>query len=173
MRFGSTLMVAGLALLAATSAQAQTSYQAMTPSGGYVYTGPDASSYSPVYNTNAQPLSMQQAIKGKNSPSYSFKNSRQPYNFGTTDAKGGPMTMEEATRLRALRDQQAIDYDRELTAKINAQNAAPAQQGYYNNLSQFLPGAQQQPPRPTKKRLVYREEANPLRTPPRLFNPDQ
>lgn len=172
MRFGSTLMVAGLALLAATSAQAQTSYQAVTPSGGYVYTGPDVSSYSPIYNTNAQPLSMEQAIKGKNAPSYSFKNSKQPYNFGTTDAKRGPMTSEEASRMRMLRDQQAILEEEKRAAIINAQNAAPAQQGY-NNLTQFLPGGQQQQQRPTKKRLVYREDADPLRAPPRLFNPDQ
>lgn len=169
MRFGSVLMMAAAALLASVSAQAQTSYQTSAPSGGYVYTGSQGSgSAAPIYNTNAKPLS----IKGKNSPSYSFKGA-QPYNFGTTNSKSGPMTVEEADRLRLMRDQQASQYEQELVAKINAQNAAPnGQAGGYNNLTQMLPGQQpQQPPR--KKRLVYREDANPLRTPPRLFNPDQ
>lgn len=175
MRIGSVLMVAGVALLASVSAQAQTSYQTATPTGGYVYTGSQGSTYAaPVYNTNAQPLSLNQAIKGKNAPSYNFKGAKQqPYNFGTTNAKNGPMTVEEADQLRIMRDQQAAAYEKNLVAQINAQNANPNGQATgYNNLTQFLPGQQpQQPPR--KKRLVYREDANPLRTPPRLFNPDQ
>lgn len=174
MRLGSTILVAGLAVLTAGSAQAQTSYQATTPSTGYVYTG-NQNTASPIYNTNSQPLPMQQMIKGKNSPSYNFKGSSQPYNFGTRDDKSGPMTVEEADRIRAMRDAQAAEYEKNLVARINAQNAAPNGQAGtngYGDLRQFLPGAQQPQPQ-RKKRLVYREDADPLRIPPRLFNPDQ
>jgi hypothetical protein len=170
-------MMASITLVATLPAHAQSSYQTVTPSGGYVYTGNQNTSAAPIYNSGAQPIPMQQMIKGKNAPSYNFRGKTQPYNnFGTMSNKSGPMTLEEAERMRAMRDQQAMEYERNRIAKVNAQNAAPANQmtqglGQYGQMYQSLTGTQQQPAR--KKRLIQREDDNPLRAPPRLFNPDQ
>jgi hypothetical protein len=181
MRFHMGLMVAGAALIAALPAQAQNTYQAVTPSGGYVYSGNNNNNAAPIYNSGAQPLPMQQMIKGHNAPSYNFNgNNARPYNnFGTMNSKSGPMTVEEADRQRAMRDQQALEYERKLVSQVNAQNAQGgqnAQQGlgqYGQQLYQALPGAQQPQQLARQKRVIKREQDNPLNAPPRLFNPDQ
>ncbi len=182
MRLSLALGVAGFVLCSAGGAMAQ---QYQTTNGPVVYV-PSTSGQEyyatgnsvPFYNNTAQPLSMDQLVAGKNAPSYNY-NTTKPYNLAPNNFGNGgqgPLTGDQIQQMRAARDARAQQYEAEYMQRLADQNvpvegmAATAQNAreYYNGLTQPEPQA-----KPKKKRLVYRQDANPLQAPPRLFNPDQ
>ena len=180
MRFPFGMIMAGFVAFMAVPAMAQTAYQTtntgvpiyVPSTTGQAYTTTQTG-VTPFYNNTAQPLPLQQMVAGKNAPSYNFKNQVQPYNLNTASMNSnGALTPDEVDRIRASRDAQAQAYQKQFLEQ-SAQNGQPqtiggAMGNAYNSL---MPT--QDKPKPTKKRLVYRESANPLSAPPRLFNPDQ
>lgn len=186
MRFFHVLGVAGLVLSGfSVPAMAQQSgksgsylYVPSTGATGYAPRG--ASGAVPFYNNTAQPLPMDQLVAGKNAPSYNYRNQVQPYNLGPQRGGEGTMTAEQFEQMRSSRDQRAQQYeneylqrlaDRDAALNTGNQQAGGAGQGTYASGTQAYNNVQPAPKK--KKRLVYREDANPLAAPPRLFNPDQ
>jgi hypothetical protein len=178
MRFSHVLGLAGFVLSSfGGTALAQNSGGSFlyVPSTGNVGYAPQGTTGAvPFYNNTAQPLPMDQMIAGKNAPSYSYRNEIKPYNLGNQSSGDGTMSAEDFMRARSSRDQRAQQYENEYLQRLAARDAAlngnsqaSAGQGYSASSSI----QQAQPKR--KKRLVYREDANPLAAPPLLFNPDQ
>jgi len=179
MRFGLVLSVAGFVLCGSTAAMAQTYYQTngtpifvpMTGAQGYTTTQTGA---VPFYNNNTQPLPMDQLVAGKNAPSYNFGGT-QPYNSfgGSMTNSNGVLTPEAVAQLRAQRDAQAQQYEQQFLQSGQANNQQGTLGAVQNAYNSFTGQQQQQPARPVKRQLVYRQQDNPLAAPPRLFNPDQ
>ncbi len=178
----------GAAILGVTLAIAIPAFAQTNAQNTQTYNAQPVYNAAPVYNSgaNVQPYSMQQAIAGKNAPSYNYNPNPQPYNFNATgnqNAYGsnafGAMTPEQATMLRAQRDAQAQAYQAQYMEQLRAQQ----QGGVYSNSSAYQGnafsqlynsfGQKDEEKVPTKRRVVYREKNNPLIEPPRLFNPDQ
>lgn len=145
-------------------------YAPQTGSTGYA-TGTTGA--VPFYNNTARPLPMDQMIAGKNAPSYTYKNQIQPYNLGTQSMGDGTMSAEDFMRARSSRDQRAQQYENEYLQRLAARDAALNNPATGQAGAQAYNGGGQQAQPKRKKRLVYREDANPLAAPPLLFDPDQ
>ena len=146
---------------------------------------------SQFYNSgaNLQMLPMQQMIAGQNAPSYAFGNRQQKqqaglYNNGGGFLDGGAIggiSPDQANAIRAQRNANAAAYQQQYFESVNqreAQQYAQQQQGMTGSQyqgSQFnqLYTDNQQPKAAVKKKVIYNELNNPLKEPPRLFNPDR
>lgn len=166
MRFVHVMMLSACAVAASTPAMAQQSYS--------------NTNNVPVYNTGAAPLPMDQMIAGRNAPSYNYNTGAniQPYNSGNSmgaRGAGAPLSPAQVAQMRANRDAQAQQYEQQYLqqAAQQAQSAA-SPDGYLGQAYNSVYGQpQQQQQRPTKKRLLYKENDDLMPIPPRLFNPDQ
>lgn len=188
MRFIHVLGLAGFVLCGVTGAalaqqNSGGSYLYVPSTGNVGYAPQGATGAIPFYNNTAQPLPMDQLVAGKNAPSYNYRNNTQPYNLSPQRGGDGTMTGAQFEQLRSGRDQRAQQYENEYLQRLadrdaalngSGQGAAGTAQGYLNNAQSLYNGNGQKQDQPKrKKRLVYREDANPLATPPRLFDPDQ
>jgi hypothetical protein len=200
MRYILSLAVLGLAVGAGAPAFAQ-QQQGQQPS--YVYQGQQQQNNNPVFNNlgtyreninnnpyynsgaNLQMLPMQQMVAGKNGPSYAFGNRQEQqqnslYGDGGFGGGVGGISPQQANALRAQRNANAAAYQQQYFNSVNqreAQQYAQQQQGMTGSQYQ---GAQfnqlytdNQQPKPVKKKVIYNELNNPLKEPPRLFNPDR
>lgn len=169
MRFVHVLMISACAAAVSVPAMAQQTYYPNTNN-------------VPVYNSGASPLPMDQLIAGRNAPSYDYNSGPniQPYNNmgGSMSGQnaGAPLTPAQVAQMRANRDAQAQQYEQQYMQQVaqQAQNAVSAD-GYLGQAYNSVYGQpqQQQQQRPTKKRLLYKENDGLMPIPPRLFNPDQ
>lgn len=181
MRLKHTLIIAaGFAVLAPSPSHAQNNVQYVpmynnTATGQTAYNGQSQGGY-PVYNSNnTQPLPLQQMIAGKNAPSYNFSNQPKPYNFQT-----GPNIYQPQPAMTPA-EQQAAAYQQQLMQQQQQQQGVQQQQQYYNQQQQAsnnvlnggpfgsTPDAQV----PVRRKVLYKEMNNPLKTPARLFDPEQ
>jgi hypothetical protein len=135
-----------------------------------------------LYNQNAQPLSIQQAVAGKNAPSYDYSRSAatQNYNpYGSGPSSGsyvpqGTLTPEQQRDLQEQYLEQQAFYQ-----QMGQQQGIGTQQGggtFEEQLAKLTgkSNAEDEKPKDRKvKRVVRNALNNPLATPPRLFNPDQ
>jgi hypothetical protein len=195
MRLKLSAVLFGLALSAAIPAMAQTTTQTTnapyapyapvynTAGNAPVYYSATPNGAIPVYNnTNSTPtLPMQQMIAGKNAPSYQF-NQQQPYGAGGTNwyTGSGAMSPQHEAQARAQMQQQQAAANAQQQAYMNSlqqqQNAQNISQNGFPDLSVLNKGpfaGSQQPQVPTRRRVIGKEMNNPLKEPPRLFNPDQ
>lgn len=138
----------------------------------------------PIYNNanNTPVRPMEQMIAGKNAPSYDFNKSKtQPYLFGTNQNANAYTGYGVDPNLQLQQNQYNYQdpYAQQMAQQTGAYNYGA---GMPNNslvdLSKLQGGpfgtqTQDNPQRPTKRRVVYKERNNPLVEPPRLFNPDQ
>lgn len=188
MRFTHVLGLAGFVLcsvaggaLAQQQQQGSVVYVPMTGVQGYQ---PNSNGAVPFYNNAAGPLPMDQLVAGKNAPSYSYRGQTRPYNLAPSNTGNDTMTQDQFLQMRSDRDKRAQQYeneylqrlaDRDAAAGGYGQQAAASAQNYYSNAqTQYNNVMNPQANQPKKKkRLVYRQDANPLNAPPRLFNPDQ
>lgn len=192
MRFGiflTAVMVAGIApAFAQNNTGTANPYGTTTTIQPYatpqLYVAPGGTpTANPYFNTQAQPMPMEQMVAGRNAPSYNFGGDSNAYTgFGGGTGSGGynsigVMTPEQAQLFNRQREAAALAYQNEYLAGLQQQaqpqqQAAPMQQQQQNFAAPFMGGQQQAAP-PVRRRVVYREMNNPLATPPRLFNPDQ
>ena len=135
---------------------------------------------------NLQMLPMNQMIAGRDAPSYAFGNRQQNQqaglygnNGGFGNAMGG-LSPDQARQIRAQRDANAQAYQQQYMDSMQQQqmqNNPYAQQnmaGSQYQGSQFSQlYAENAEPKPVKKKVIYNELNNPLKEPPRLFNPDR
>lgn len=200
MRYILSLAVLGLAVSAGVPAFAQQqqqqpsyTYQSQQQNTNPIFnnlgTYRDNINNNPYYNSgaNLQMLPMQQMIAGKNAPSYAFGNRQQQqqanlYNNGGgfLDGAMGGISPEQANAIRAQRNANAAAYQQQYFESVNqreAQQYAQQQQGMAGSQYQGSQFNQlytdNQQPRPVKKKVIYNELNNPLKEPPRLFNPDR
>ncbi len=130
-------------------------------------------------------------------PVYNAGNNAQPYYYGGQQNTGsyggvtpygfnngagadplagvtsiGALSPEQAAYVRAQRDAAAQAYQQQYFSGQQQQQGAGMSiyQNAFGNNSFF--GQPEKKP-PVKRRVVYNQKANPLSTPPRLFNPDQ
>lgn len=182
MRLKLPLLTLGLVLYAFAPAMAQnqasTTPYYNTTTQTPTYYNQTTNGTVPFYNNgNTTPaLPIQQMVAGKDAPSYNYNsnNGVQPYNFGATSSSYSPQpTMTQ--------EQQAAAYQQTLQAQLAAQQAAQQQlqqqqygQANLQALTQY-PNSPfgTAPQAPKQRKVVYKELNNPLKDPPRLFNPDQ
>ncbi len=130
-----------------------------------------------LYNQNAVPFSLSQAVAGVSAPSYS-------YNAGSTQtyAPQGTLSPEQEAALEAQYFQQQALFQQQLNqqAALAAQNNQSSLQDPNSFQAQLARlragGASSNDAQPTErkvKRVVRNAINNPLQPPPRLFNPDQ
>lgn len=167
----------GVVLFGGVQAYAQT-YPANSP----YYTN-NAAAYdmepAPVYNQGAAPIPLNQLVAGQNAPSYNYNNTAvQPYNFGSTTSPSGQYYVPQGTltpqQEAALQAQilQQQQYAQQYGAPQNDANNLAAQLAQLNQ-GPFGTNADEQPTKRTVKRVVRNALNDPLKPPPRLFNPDQ
>jgi hypothetical protein len=191
MRFGVFLMV--MLVSGSGLAFAQNSFSPTTTIQPYaapqLYVAPGGvPTASPYFNTQAQPLPMEQMVAGRNAPSYDFNGSANTFTgFGsgtgnTGYVSGGIMTPEQAQLFNRQREAAALAAQNEYLASLQQQSqmqqqqqpqAAPMMMQQTQNFAAPFLGGQGQAAAPMRRRVLYREMNNPLATPPRLFNPDQ
>lgn len=171
MRFVLSVTVAICALMVPCGGvMAQT--QATTTSGSPYYGA------VPAYNTNAVPVPLTQMVAGQNAPSYNYNqasaNTVQPYNFnagptGQYYQPQGTLTPEQEAMLEAQMIQQSM------MQQPMAQNGNNYLQAQLSQLTQgpFANQSSDVPTKRTVKRVVRNGLNDPLKAPPRLFNPDQ
>lgn len=151
---------------------------AQTTSSNQPYYAYDASAYEtgpmPVYNQGATPIPLTQMVAGQNAPSYNYNQTAvQPYSFGASTsttsgqyyAPQGTLTPQQEAALQAqiLQQQYMPQSDtNNLAAQLAQLNQGP-----------FGTQADDQPTKRTVKRVVRNALNDPLKPPPRLFNPDQ
>lgn len=174
MRIILSVAIAGIILGVNVPAMADTDTQS---SQGYV---PSQSAPAPsLYNAGptAKPY-----VAGKNAPSYSYNTNAKPFGFdanGEGNSTVGSITPEQAIAMRAQRDAQAQAYEKQYLENLQKQRAAGS--GYLppEAAAVYQTGAdgvrrlvmpEEEKPAPKKRRVVKREQDNPLSTPPRLFN---
>lgn len=160
------------------SAQAQTN---SGNTGGYYGTPQTAT--IPLYNMQAQPLPLNQMVAGQNAPSYNYGGSQtQPYNFGTTSSGSGngfympegTLTPQQEAMLAEQLAQQELLYNQQMQMNTQGQGSLAAQLNALNQSPFFNQNNQQeQQGQRVVKRVVRNALNDPLRPPPRLFNPDQ
>ena len=186
------LMIAAVAspAFAQNNAGAQSPYGATTMIQPYaapqLFVAPGgAPTANPYFNTQAQPMPMEQMVAGRNAPSYDFGGNTNAFTgFGGGANTGGYvsngiMTPEQAQLFNRQREAAALAAQNEYLANLQQQAQMQQQQQQMvapmtqqQNFSAPFFGGQQQAA-PVQRRVVYRERNNPLATPPRLFNPDQ
>lgn len=192
MRFLLSLAVLGVALSAGVPAFAQGMEQQQP---GYSYGGnygnapmyngggnQGSTAGTPLYNSGANlqmlPLPSQNAVAGKNAPSYSYNHSaaNQP-SYSNQQLNGGGavggLSPEQARGLNMQRQAAAQAYQQQYLANRQQQGASPNN----NNASQYqgaqfnqLYNANQDAKPAVKKKYVYKKPASPLTAPPPLFN---
>ena len=165
MRFVHVLLLSACAAVASSPVMAQQAYY-------------PATNTVPVYNSSASPLPMDQLIAGKNAPSYNYNSNIQPYNSGSMSGSrgaGAPLSPAQVAQMRANRDAQSQQYEQQYLqqAAQQAQNVVGPDNYLGQAYNSVYGQPQQQQPRPTKKRLLYKENDDLMPIPPRLFNPDQ
>jgi hypothetical protein len=171
MRFALALGLAGIMIGAGTvPAMAQTYYQTQssgsTPyyvvpnSGGNPYTNRNSATTSAADAARRTALyNQQQAMPGQNAPSYTFKSG------------SAPMTGDQAMALRDSRNQQAQQYQQDYLQQAQTMFQNNPANPILNTMPYGMNPQAQQPVK-VKKRLIKREEDNPLAIPPRLFSID-
>lgn len=201
MRYILSLAVLGLAVGAGAPAYAQ-QQQAQQPSYVYqgqqqntnpVYNNlgtyrPNTTN-SPYFNSaaNLQMLPMQQMIAGKNAPSYAYGGRQEQQQNGLFGGDGGflgggmgGISPEQANAIRAQRNANAAAYQQQYFDSVNQREAQQYAQQQAGMVGSQYQGSQfnqlytdNQQPKPVKKKVIYNELNNPLKEPPRLFNPDR
>ena len=129
-----------------------------------------------LYNQNAQPLSLSQAVAGINAPSYNY--GRSNASAGTYQPQGTLTAEQEALLQDQFEQQQAFN---EFQALQSLQNGGAGFGAEDNSFAAQLArlrggglGAEEtQPTKRVVKRVVRNALNDPLTAPPRLFNPDQ
>ena len=129
-----------------------------------------------LYNQNAQPLSLSQAVAGVNAPSYNYGGSNAA---GGTYQPQGTLTDEQEALLQDQYEQQQAfnEFQALQSLQNNGAGFGAENNSFAAQLARLKGGGLGEEETQTKKRTVKRVVRNalndPLTAPPRLFNPDQ
>lgn len=196
MRILATAAFLGMVSILSSSAWAQSNNTGYTPLYNTSTTAPVYYSATngvvPVYNNSQTTpyLPMDQMVAGKNAPSYDFNQTNNAYQFGTNGqvyGGSGAITPAQQAQLdaqyQALQDAQLQAAQQQYLNSLQPQQqVAPGALASYNSIGypgnyNLVGGPYGTTPAasaaPTQRRVRYKELNNPLKAPPRLFNPDQ
>lgn len=139
-----------------------------------------------VYNSgaNRQILPLDQMVAGRNAPSYAYGGNQQRTqanlygNGGGFGNMSGALSPDQARQLRSQRDANAQAYQQQYMDSLRQQQQNnpypnPQMAGSQYQGSQFEQlYAENDEPKPVKRKVLYKQLKNPLKEPPRLFNTD-